>query len=82
MIYTYYIKDKEINRSLIKIHCEFILILISFPEGHIFGGGAICMELLNPNGWSSVYTVEAIITQLTATIVEGKGRIAFGAHGK
>lgn len=40
------------------------------------------MELLNPNGWSSVYTVETIITQVAATIVEGNGRIAFGALGK
>jgi len=49
-------------------------------DGHIFGGGAVCMELLNPKGWSSVYTVETIITQLGATIVEGNGRIAFGAR--
>lgn len=40
------------------------------------------MELLTPQGWSSVYTVEMIITQLGATIVEGCGRIAFGASGK
>lgn len=51
-------------------------------DGHIFGGGSICMELLNPKGWSSVYTVETIITQLAATIVEGKGHVAFGARGK
>lgn len=62
-----------------KIKCSFTF---EMQDGHIFGGGAICMELLNPKGWSSVYTVETIITQLAATIVEGLGRVEFGARGK
>lgn len=40
------------------------------------------MELLSSQGWSSVYTIETIITQLGATLVDGKARIAFGARGK
>lgn len=38
-------------------------------------GGAICLELLTSDGWSSVYTVEAIIMQISTTLVKGKGRI-------
>ena len=28
--------------------------------GFVLSGGAICMELLTPDGWSSAYTVEAV----------------------
>lgn len=28
-------------------------------------------------GWSSAYTVEAVILQIQATLVKGKGRIVF-----
>lgn len=42
-------------------------------------GGAICMELLTKQGWSSAYTVEALIMQISATLVKGKARIQFGA---
>ena len=42
-------------------------------------GGAICMELLTAQGWSSAYTVEAVIMQIAATLVKGKARIQFGA---
>lgn len=40
------------------------------------------MELLTPQGWSSVYTVESIITQLAATLVDSNARITFGAFGE
>ena len=43
--------------------------------GFVLDGGAICMELLTPKGWSSAYTVEAIILQFSAAVVKGKGRI-------
>lgn len=43
--------------------------------GFILDGGAICMELLTPSGWSSAYTVEAIVMQFSALIIKGKGRI-------
>ncbi|XP_042898444.1 ubiquitin-conjugating enzyme E2 Q1 isoform X2 [Parasteatoda tepidariorum] len=48
--------------------------------GYVLGGGAICMELLTKQGWSSAYTVEAIILQIAATLVKGKARIQFGAN--
>ena len=45
--------------------------------GYVLAGGAICMELLTPQGWSSAYTVEAVILQIGATFVKGKARIIF-----
>lgn len=47
--------------------------------GYVLVGGAICMELLTKQGWSSAYTVEAVIMQIAATLVKGKARIQFGA---
>lgn len=47
--------------------------------GYVLGGGAICMELLTKQGWSSAYTIEAVILQIAATLVKGKARIQFGA---
>ncbi|CAG0888079.1 unnamed protein product [Cyprideis torosa] len=47
--------------------------------GYVLMGGAICMELLTSSGWSSAYTVEAIIMQIAATLVKGKARIEFGS---
>ncbi|XP_071479862.1 uncharacterized protein [Diadema antillarum] len=43
--------------------------------GYVLDGGAICMELLTPQGWSSAYTIDAVILQLGATLVAGDGRI-------
>lgn len=37
------------------------------------------MELLTKQGWSSAYTVEAVIMQIAATLVKGKARILFGS---
>ncbi|XP_033219090.1 ubiquitin-conjugating enzyme E2 Q2 isoform X1 [Belonocnema kinseyi] len=45
--------------------------------GYVLLGGAICMELLTKQGWSSAYTVEALIMQISATLVKGKARIQF-----
>lgn len=48
--------------------------------GYVLIGGAICMELLTQQGWSSAYTVEAVILQIAATLVYGKARIQFGTQ--
>jgi ubiquitin-conjugating enzyme E2 Q len=48
--------------------------------GYVLLGGAICMELLTKQGWSSAYTVEAVIMQIAATFVKGKARIQFAAN--
>nr|CAH7728147.1 unnamed protein product [Callosobruchus chinensis] len=50
--------------------------------GYVLVGGAICMELLTKQGWSSAYTVEAVIMQISATLVKGKARIQFGGAAK
>lgn len=47
--------------------------------GYVLGGGAICMELLTTQGWSSAYNIESVILQISATLVKGKARIQFGA---
>lgn len=46
--------------------------------GYVLIGGAICMELLTQQGWSSAYTIEAVIIQIAATLVKGKARIQLG----
>merc|ERR1711988_1871721 len=45
--------------------------------GYVLDGGALCMELMTPQGWSSAYTIEAVIMQIAATLVKGKARIKF-----
>lgn len=44
-------------------------------NGFVLEDGAICMELLTASGWSSAYTVEAIIMQFSASVVKGGGRL-------
>ncbi|XP_006001829.1 ubiquitin-conjugating enzyme E2Q-like protein 1 [Latimeria chalumnae] len=44
-------------------------------NGYVLDGGAICMELLTPRGWSSAYTMEAVMRQFAASLVKGQGRI-------
>lgn len=44
-------------------------------NGYVLDGGAICMELLTPRGWSSAYTVEAVMRQFAASLVKGQVRI-------
>ena len=50
--------------------------------GYVLTGGALCMELLTPQGWSSAYSIEAVIMQLSATLVKGKARIDFPGTSK
>ena len=35
------------------------------------------MELLTRQGWSSAYSLESLILQISATLVKGKARISF-----
>ncbi|XP_051005337.1 ubiquitin-conjugating enzyme E2 Q1-like [Acomys russatus] len=48
--------------------------------GYVLGGGAICMELFTKQGWSSAYSIESVIMQISATLVKGKARVQFGAN--
>ncbi|KWU47088.1 hypothetical protein RHOSPDRAFT_14601, partial [Rhodotorula sp. JG-1b] len=45
------------------VHPRF-LPFIHGGGGHVTGGGSICMDLLTSNGWSSVYSIEAILLQI------------------
>lgn len=49
-------------------------------NGYVLDGGAICMELLTPRGWSSAYTVEAVMRQFAASLV--KGQVSGEAPGR
>ncbi|CAI2301546.1 unnamed protein product [Caenorhabditis sp. 36 PRJEB53466] len=46
-------------------------------QGFVLSGGAICMELLTKQGWSSAYSIESCILQIAATLVKGRARISF-----
>ena len=46
-------------------------------NGYVMRGGALCMELLTPQGWSSAYSMDSVILQISATMANGKGRIQF-----
>lgn len=50
--------------------------------GYVLSGGAICMELLTSQGWSSAYSIESVIVQISATLVKGKARINFKENAK
>ncbi|CAF0918188.1 unnamed protein product [Rotaria sp. Silwood1] len=42
--------------------------------GHVYSG-AICMELLTRQGWSSAYSVESLLLQIIATLCKAGARI-------
>jgi len=39
-------------------------------RGYVQPGGAICMELLTKDGWSSAYSIESLIMQIGATLIK------------
>ncbi|XP_053597782.1 ubiquitin-conjugating enzyme E2 Q2-like [Microplitis demolitor] len=41
----------------------------------VTSGGALCMELLTKQGWSSAFTMEALIMQILATMLKGHARV-------
>ncbi|GAA5872831.1 hypothetical protein JCM8547_005715 [Rhodosporidiobolus lusitaniae] len=45
------------------VHPRF-LPFIHGGGGHVTGGGSICMDLLTNDGWSSIYSTEAILLQI------------------
>ena len=45
--------------------------------GFVFPSGALCMELLTPQGWSSAYSLESVILQVSATMSKGGARVNF-----
>ncbi|XP_062516590.1 ubiquitin-conjugating enzyme E2 Q2-like [Corticium candelabrum] len=82
------LKEKE-NKDYIQLSMTFSesfpfappFVRVIYPVltgGYVLNGGAVCMELLTPQGWSSAYSLEAVILQIAATLVKGKARIQFG----
>uniref|UniRef100_A0A915CVH9 UBC core domain-containing protein n=1 Tax=Ditylenchus dipsaci TaxID=166011 RepID=A0A915CVH9_9BILA len=55
------------------------LVSPTVTNGFVLGGGALCMELLTKQGWTSAYSIESLIMQIAATLVKGKARISFDA---
>eukprot|EP01147_Barroeca_monosierra_P003522 gene3522-6140_t len=54
----------------------FVRVLAPYVQGgFVLSGGAICLELLTPDGWSQAYSLEAVIVQLMTTIAKGGARI-------
>lgn len=79
-----YKKRFEIDHILlrVKFYSEYPLkppfVRVVYPmiqEGYVLDGGAICMELLTPMGWSSAYGMDAVLRQIMATMIEGNARI-------
>uniref|UniRef100_A0A7E4VG28 UBC core domain-containing protein n=1 Tax=Panagrellus redivivus TaxID=6233 RepID=A0A7E4VG28_PANRE len=56
------------------------LVSPSVQNGFVLSGGALCMELLTKQGWSSAYSVESVVLQIAATLVKGKARINFESN--
>lgn len=50
--------------------------------GYILSGGAICMELLTKQGWSSAYSLESVFLQIAATFVKGRARVVFAQSAR
>lgn len=48
--------------------------------GRITQGGAICMELLTPSGWSAGSNIEVILLSIKVNIIEGGGRLDFNGN--
>ncbi|XP_039256827.2 ubiquitin-conjugating enzyme E2Q-like protein 1 [Styela clava] len=40
-------------------------------NGFIMDGGAICMEVLTSQGWSSAYTIESLLVQVASGLTQG-----------
>uniref|UniRef100_A0A8C3GTB7 Ubiquitin conjugating enzyme E2 Q1 n=1 Tax=Corvus moneduloides TaxID=1196302 RepID=A0A8C3GTB7_CORMO len=70
---------------------DFILLNFSFKDNFPFDppfvrvvspslGGSGLTVCLVPQGWSSAYSIESVIMQISATLVKGKARVQFGAN--
>eukprot|EP00743_Colponemidia_sp_Colp-15_P008124 GILK01008808.1.p1 GENE.GILK01008808.1~~GILK01008808.1.p1 ORF type:complete len:380 (-),score=36.33 GILK01008808.1:226-1365(-) len=54
--------------------CNIIRPRIQKRTGWVVGG-VLCMELLTRAGWSPAYSVDALIIQIRATLLDGKARL-------
>lgn len=87
---NYPIAKDMIKYKIEKIHLEinfpkdypfyppFIRIIsprFQYQTGHITSKGALCFELLTPKSWSPAYSIESLIVQIKAMIIEGNGKL-------
>ena len=59
-------------------HPPFIMIYkprFQRHSGHITAHGALCMEILTPNGWSSAVSFDNLIQMIKFEILDGEGKI-------
>lgn len=49
----------------------------TFTGGHVLDQGALCMELLTTQGWSSAYSMENVLMQISSTLITGHARVDF-----
>jgi ubiquitin-conjugating enzyme E2 Q len=42
--------------------------------GHVTQGGGLCMEILTNQGWSSAYSIESLLMQISASFIAGGAR--------
>ncbi|KAF3833692.1 hypothetical protein F7725_024896 [Dissostichus mawsoni] len=76
-------KDSALWQDMKETSTEFILLNVTFPDNFPFSPPFMRVltprrhmdELLTPRGWSSAYTVEAVMRQFAASLVKGQGRI-------
>ncbi|XP_037026628.1 ubiquitin-conjugating enzyme E2 Q2-like [Bradysia coprophila] len=55
-------------------------IQVTYPAikgGHVLDEGALCMELLTKQGWSSAYSMENVLMQVSSTLITGNARVDF-----
>uniref|UniRef100_A0A8D0EWB6 Ubiquitin conjugating enzyme E2 Q1 n=1 Tax=Strix occidentalis caurina TaxID=311401 RepID=A0A8D0EWB6_STROC len=61
----------------------FVRVVSPVLSGGPAGGGSVGAGLTGfsvPQGWSSAYSIESVIMQISATLVKGKARVQFGAN--
>lgn len=64
------------SKRLVGINSE-TLTLFCFKGGHVLEAGALCMELLTKQGWSSAYSMENVLMQISSTFITGNARVNF-----
>ncbi len=49
--------------------------IFQIGTAHVTSGGSICTEMLTNQGWSSLMSIENVLIQIKALILEGSGRL-------
>lgn len=61
------------SKWLVGVHSK----VSDFIGGHVLAAGALCMELLTKQGWSSAYSMENVFLQISSTFITGNARVDF-----